>query len=597
MALPLRHAAHLYPRHVLLPRTPWASCSDKAALGIPEQKDQVGYRLMLQYCVPRSIDENGRIVWWDEASGLDRLYSYCKRDVEVERAISKRMLKLSSFEQRVWQLDQKINSRGIKVDLPAVEACVKVVELEKEKLTKEIRDASDNTIAAPTCTQQIKDFLELHGVDGVTSIAKADAGLLLDRTDLPEACRRVLNIRGEAGKTSTAKLQAMREGASPWDSRLRGLFQFSGANTRRWAGRRVQLQNLPRTKINAALVNDILAEMPKLTPDKIRLFYGLPLDVISNCLRGLLVADEGKEFLVCDFSAIEARVIAWLAGQESVLEVFRNGGDVYVEAAKSIFGKKEITPEERQIGKVAVLALGYQGGVGALQKMAKAYGVCLAPAYRSLVARATLEQRDFVEKRYEQSEKEISREEFIASDLTKVFWRLANPKIVGFWARLESGAILAVKGQGKVIANVHHPIEFKKSGSFLFCKLPSGGVLSFPYPQVGEAKMPWGDTREALTYMSEDQNHKWTRFKTYGGSLAENVTQSFARDLLADAMLRLEAQQYEIVAHVHDEILCEVPSGFGSVEHMSNTMCENPLWAGGLPLHATGYRAKRYRKS
>ena len=574
-----------------------------AALGVSQQKDMEGKRLMLMMCAPRGFDGlNARYTWWDEPEKIKRLGEYCLQDLEVEREIGKRMLQLSTYEKKVWQLDQKINSRGIKIDMPAVESALKLVDQEKQKLIKEIQDVSGNEIASPHCTQQIKDFLFDHLVPA-ESIAKAEAGILLARTDLPDVCRRVLDIRRDAAKTSTAKLAAMLDGSSPDDRRFRGGFQYSGANTRRWAGRRIQLQNFPRTKFSPEEVESIFGELSRPSAgDRLRLFYGPPLNVISNCLRGFLIADEGKEFLCCDFASIEARVIAWLAGQESVLEIFRTHGKVYEHAASSIFGKHidDIDSTQRQIGKVAILALGYQGGVGALQKMAKAYGATLSGAYTSLWSRATPDQKDWVEERWRTAGKEyeeLSREEFIASDLTKVFWRLANPKIVEFWGQLEANAANAVNYPGQKFRVPFSGIVFKKSGSFLFCRLPSGGVLSYPYPQVSETKDKWGRVKPTLSYMAEDQNYKWTRFTTYGGSIAENVTQSFARDLLADAMLRLESRGYEIVAHVHDEVIVESPIGTRGVEAMANIMSEVPEWAKGLPIAATGYTAKRYRKS
>jgi DNA polymerase bacteriophage-type len=571
------------------------------ALGLAQRKDTAGYRLMLQYCQPRLI-QDGKIVWWDDPEDLLKLYQYCIQDVVVEREVGKRTLKLSNYEKKVWELDQKINARGIKIDLPAALNALAIVESEKIRLIKEIQDASENTVATPQAVQQIKNFLALYGVD-TESLAKADIAEHLDCRSLPPACRRVLEIRREAGKTSTAKLQAMLQGASPVDHRLRGAFQYSGANTRRWAGRKVQLQNLPRSKINGAVINDVLSELGRgqLTAEKMNLFYGAPLDTISQCLRGFLIADEGKEFLCSDFSAIEARVIAWLAGEESVLEIFRTHGKVYEHAASNIFGKRlsEITADERQIGKVAVLALGYQGGVGALQTMAKAYNVKLEPAYQVLWNQASFEQKDWVEKKYQQDKKkyaEISREEYIASDLTKTFWRIANPKIVEFWADLEASAIAAVQAPGLKCITARKNIQFLKTGSFLFCKLPSGGTLSYPYPQVETKTTPWKSTKQALTYMSEDTNHHWTRFTTYGGSISENVTQSFARDLLADAMLRLENSGFKVVCHTHDECVCESDIGSQGLDEMRDVMSEVPVWAEGLPIASTGFVAKRYRK-
>lgn len=574
--------------------------STAAALGIIQQKDMVGNRLMLQYCQPREI-KDGKIIWWDDKTDLERIYNYCRQDVEVERAIGKRMMKLSPYEQSIWQLDQKINAIGIKVDLPAVNAAILLVEEEKERLNGEMRRVSGNQIATCTAVQQIKDYLYLRGVPDVDSLAKADVTDLLASKNLPDDCRKIIELRKEAGKSSTAKLEAMRSRASPQDSRVRGGYQYSGANTRRWAGRGLQLQNLPRSKINATVVDKILVGLTKgLNANEIDLLYGPPLDVISSCLRGFLVSDSDADLIACDFSSIEARVIAWLAGEETALEIFRTHGKIYEHAASRIFNVAldEVSESQRQIGKVAVLALGYGGGVGALQTMARGYGVSLAPAYEVLVGLADFETLKRCEDMFNQNKHrydEISREEYIASDLTKIFWREANPKIVQFWRELQHAAITAVQNpMSKITAG---KIAYLVNGSFLWCKLPSGGVIVYPYPKVEKVELPWGGKTDGLTYMSEDgQSKKWMRFKTYGGSLAENVTQAVARDLLADAMLRLESAKYTVVAHVHDEIVCELMKGTGSLEEMSKIMCESPEWAKGLPVKAGGWRGNRYRK-
>lgn len=573
-----------------------------AALGLEQQKDLAGKRLMLQYCVPREI-KNGKIVWWDDPDSLKRIYEYCRQDVVVEREIGRRMMRLSAYETEIWRIDQKINSRGIAVDVPAIKAAIRIVEQEKERLMREMQDVTGNKVATCTAVQQIKTFLINNGVPNVESLAKADVVELLDQPTLPKVCRTVLELRKEAGKSSTAKLESMLLGASSSDNRLRGMFQYSGANTRRWAGRRVQLQNFPRPKIDAAVIDKIISNLDDLSPADIDTFFGPPMDVISNCLRGFLIASPGNQLLTCDYSSIEARVIAWLAGEEGALEIFRTHGKIYEYAAAAIFDKdpSDITDKERQVGKVAVLALGYGGGVGAFRTMAKGYNVDLQPALSALSAlwaRATGEQRQWVESSYLDNHKRyegITHDEYIASDLTKTFWRLANPAIVKLWAELERNALAAVKEPGEKFGS--HGIYYKSKGSFLWCQLPSGGVLCYPYPQVGQVKTPWGQTKTGLTYMSEDgQSKKWLRFKTYGGSLAENVTQAVARDLLADALLRLEAKGYPVVAHVHDEIVCERKSGEGSVSEMAEIMSEVPDWAKGLPIKAAGWQGKRYRK-
>jgi DNA polymerase bacteriophage-type len=339
--------------------------------------------------------------------------------------------------------------------------------------------------------------------------------------------------------------------------------------------------------------------------DTIEMIYGSPLTVTSDCLRGFLWAKEGHDLIGGDFNAIESRVVAWLAGEERVLIVFRGHGKIYEVEASAIFNvaMEAITKEDprRQVGKVAVLAFGFQGGVGACQTMCRAYNVKLEPIYPTLWARASVEHRDKAERLWAQNKKksEISREEFIASDLTKQFWREKNQRIVRYWFDVELAAIRAVMSPGTIqkAGPSGREVSYKVNGSFLWCRLPSGRVLCYPYPKIESFKTPWDEMKEGLTYMAEDSDtHKWDRCKAYGGLLTENITQAVARDLLAEAMLRLEDQNYPVVIHVHDEIVCEVPESFGSVEELENIMSVQPAWAKDLPITAEGFRGKRYRK-
>ncbi len=304
------------------------------------------------------------------------------------------------------------------------------------------------------------------------------------------------------------------------------------------------------------------------TAEKIRFLYGSPLNVVSDCLRGFLYADEGKEFIVCDFSAIEARVLAWLAGEEEVLEIFRGHGKIYEHAAAGIYKvpMEAVTKDQRQIGKVAVLALGYQGGVGAFQQMAKGYGLKIKDS---------------------------------EADVIKKAWREAHPHIVKYWYAVEEAVVNAVLYRGRTFAAgpEGRQVKYKVNGSFLWCLLPSGRTLAYPYPKIERIDTPWGQQKDAMTYMAMSSGvNKWERQKFYGGLGVENITQAVSRDLLAGALLRLESSGYPIVSHVHDEIVAEVEVNKGSVEEMEKIMAEGEVWSKGLPISAEGYRARRYKK-
>lgn len=570
------------------------------AAGIPYEKDLKGHRVMLQLSQPKS---DGTF-WTPEEvpEKFEQLYAYCRQDVVVERALCQRLMRLSEGEQRLWELDYRINRRGVYVDLPAARAAMDLVEAEKTRLNNRLRQVTNNAVAMCTATGQLADWLKSKGLE-VPSVAKADVTEMLTK-ELPPECREALLLRQEAAKTSTAKLQAIMYGASV-GSRVRGLFQYHGASTGRWAGRRVQLQNLPRPKLKQDKIDlafEILSEPGVGKPNLIRGNCGPPMSVISDCIRGMLRAKPGHDFIAADFSAIEARVLAWLAGEDKVLEVFKGEGKIYELAAADIYGCKieEIHKEDprRQVGKVAVLALGFQGGVGALQTMARAYGVKLEPTFESLWKRATEDHKRVAKFIWDLngSKHDITQKEFVASDLIKQYWREANDGIVRYWSGLEGAALHAASDEGSTVSC--RSVSYKKNGSFLWCKLPSGRVICYPYPKVENVSAFDGSEKKpTLTYMTVDSyTKKWVRRKCYGGLLAENVTQAVARDLLAEALFGLEAAGYPVVAHVHDEVVCEVPKNFGSVKEAETIMTRVPAWAKGLPMAASGWRGERYRK-
>lgn len=536
------------------------------ALGIEQRKDAKGARVMMQLAKPRKVLDDGTIAWWDDPAKLQMLYDYCKQDVEVERALHKRMRELSDDEQSLWLLDQTINARGIGIDAEAIDAAIELVIDEKARLDQAMRDITGNVVAGCTDVAQLTAWLRYRGVK-LPGVAKSDVNELLNRDDLVDDCRTALLLRQEAAKSSTAKLTSMR-GRAGDDGRMRGLFQYHGAATGRWAGRGPQPHNFPRPTVIHSQddIEDVVEHFGN--PEYLRVLHGDPMPLVADCMRSMIVAAPGHQFICCDYSNIEGRVLAWLAGEEWKIQAFRDfdaktGADLYLLAyAKGFHCSIDEAKPHRQIGKVMELALGYAGGVGAFQTMARGYGV-----------KVTDERADEL----------------------KHAWRNAHPKVVQFWADLERAAMRAVTEGG-----VHRagPIAFKVSGSFLWCQLPSKRVLCYPYPQLQDKETPWGKVVQQLTYMSVNGvTRKWERCSTYGGSLAENVTQAVARDILVAGMRACEANGYPVVMHVHDEIVAEVAlSAAKSVDEMSTLMSNVPHWASGLPVSATGWAGRRYRK-
>lgn len=534
------------------------------ALGINQKKDVVGARVMMQLAKPKADGS----LWQpsDDADKFARLYAYCKQDVEVEREIDRRTMRLSEYEQRVWQLDQIINQRGVHVDLRSIDVAMRLVDSERARLDRAMLKATDGVVGKCTEVQLLVKWIKTQGVE-LKGLAKADVLDALRVEDLPKRVAKVLRLRQEAAKSSTAKLVAMKNRASR-DGRVRGTLQYHGSHTGRWAGRGIQVQNFPRPRfgIKPKHVEDMIANLHDR--DYLDLMYGPPMDAMADSLRGMITAGPGHELIAMDFSAIEARVLAWLAGQESVLDIFRTHGLIYEHAAAGIYRKPmdAINKDERQIGKVAVLALGYGGGVGAFQSMARAYGVQVADERADQIKRA---------------------------------WREAHPKIVRYWYDLEDAAINAAELGVLTRAGVGtRGVAFRADGSFLWCRLPSGRVLCYPYPSIQQVETPWGERRSALAFYVVTPGNKWEQVTTYGGSLAENLTQAVARDLLADAMLRMENAGMRVVFHAHDEVVVEVPKSEGeAAQHLAEKiMSTAPAWADGLPLAAEGWRAFRYRK-
>lgn len=570
------------------------------ALGLHMLKDAEGRALMLRMCRPRSLNPT---VWWDEPEKLTRLYEYCKQDVRVERELEKRLMPLSDRERRIWLLDYKINQRGVAIDLPSVDGAIKLAAAMKEKYNDEIAEVTNN--AATTCTAlgPIKEFLAANGVpEAQTGLAKQDVTDILARDDLTPVARRVLVLRQEAGKASTAKFDVMARHAGP-DGRLHNLYQYHGAATGRWAGRGVQVHNLVRDMPKAKVVEQILELVRTGEHDVIDAVFGPPLSMVSRCMRSLFVAPSGKVLVSGDFANVEGRGQAWFAGEEWKIQAFiaadnKTGPGIYELAYSRMFSvpveSVKDPSEERQVGKVAELAFGYQGGVGSFHTMGKNYGVKVSDA---------------------------------KADEFKDAWRNAHPAIAGVltagirkdggkfyyrkggvWTAIQRAAIDAVLNPGETYTcgAPGRQAKFKMVGSFCWCLLPSGRAICYPYPKILA-----GEYGNQFTYMSVPGQDKsqiiydpknvsnWARVGAYGGSFFNNIVQGFSRDLLLDScLLPLDDAGATIVLHTHDDgnIEVETDKGEGARAAMEQMMRTPPAWAKGFPLYAKCKLMQRYGK-
>ena len=549
-----------------------------AALRLTERKDATGGRMAIQCSRPRGFHPDGSPIWWDDPARLAQVYAYCKQDVIVERELHKRVMALSPAEQQTWALDQEINKRGIYIDLPLVRRAIDVINIEQEYLRGELVELTAGMVASATEIQRLMTWVADHGFP-MENLRKATVEEAVGGECTPEPVRRALEIRQDTAKTSTAKLNAMLRTVGA-DGRVRDTLQYHTASTGRWGGRRLQTHNFPRPTIDQADIEEVLNNiLPTGSPEEahavIKWTYGSPIKVLSSCLRGIITAAPGHELMAGDFANIEGRVNAWLSGEQWKLDAFRaydegRGPDLYKLSYAKGFGipVETVTKAQRFIGKVMELALGYQGGVGAFKAMAGAYG-----------------------QKVKDSEAEI----------IKVAWREAHPRIVSFWRDIESAALSAVLSPGTKtgVEREGRRIIFLVRGSFLWCQLPSGRVICYPYPSAETKLTPWGEEKLQVHFYGVDaETHQWCKQSTYGGKLTENVVQAISRDVLAEAMHRLTARRFPIVMHVHDEIVCEIPKDADEsrLGVFVGAMAEAPTWAAGLPIAVEGWRGERYRK-
>jgi len=532
-------------------------------LGADEQKDPVGKQLINYFCKPckptKTNGERTRNLPHHDPYKWDQFKYYCIQDVETERSVHKKIAKhaIPDSERKLYVLDQEINDRGVRVDKQLIKQAIACDAAHKERTMAEAMSLTG--LENPASISQLKTWLLIaEGIDAPSLNKESMPGFLAATNGT--IANRVLNLRQQMSKTSVAKYAAMEKSICA-DGRIRGLLQFYGANrTGRWAGRLVQVQNLPQNHLSCLDATRSLLLGGDL--DLMEVFFDDIQEVLSQLIRTAFIPADGNRFIVTDFSAIEARVIAWLADEKWRLDVFNSHGKIYEASAAQMFRVpiESITKASplRQKGKVAELALGYQGAAGALLKM-------------GAIKMGLLESE--------------------LPDLVRT-WREANPAIVALWKTVEDAATEAVVNQTRV--PVAHGVEFIFDHNILFAKLPSGRRLAYVRPVMQEdGKF----SRMSLTYQGMNQTTKqWERTPTYGGKLVENLVQAIARDCLAVALTRLDTAGYRTVMHVHDEGVLEEPIGKGSLEAVNKLISEPISWAPGLPLRADGFEAEFYKK-
>lgn len=528
-----------------------------------EQKDKEGERLIRYFSVPcKPTNTNGnrtRNLPEHAPEDWELFKSYCIQDVRTERDIRKRLeqFPMMDHEWDFYHMDQRINDRGVLIDRELVEQAITCDLLMSEEMTKRAYELTG--LENPNSVSQLKGWLEERGIE-MESLGKKEVAAMikdLDKHSADGEALEMMKLRLQMAKSSVKKYQAADRYICE-DGRAHGLFQFSGANrTQRWAGRGIQLQNLPQNHISTL---DEARELLKMGCfDMLESIYGNTPDILSQLIRTMLIPKPGCEFIVADFSAIEARVLAWLAGEQWRLDAFKRGDDIYCASASQMFGvpvvKHGINGELRQKGKVAELACGYGGAAGALISMG-ALDMGL-------------------------TEEELPG---LIDD-----WRNSNSHIVQFWWDVEKAAVETIKDhRDRKVGR----IGFQFSANTLWMVLPSGRKLAYIKPKM----QPNRFGRMAITFESLNAANKWTRGETYAGRIVENCTQATARDLLAEAMWRMEKAGLDIVGHVHDEVILEVPIGSITADEVCAIMGQNPAWADGAPLAAAGYRGDYYFK-
>lgn len=604
-------------------------------VGARHLKDEEGSALMKRVCKPRKIHPDGRIEWWWEDASWpekeERLGLYCDDDVRAETAVDLAVPQLTAQEREIWEFDQLVNERGVKMDRFIVQRCIDVVEVAKRQADARMKALTDGAVGKVSETGKLLKWFQDRGIPA-KSMAKGEHDEIIGLAKIFDdpVAKDVMELRRDTNKTSTGKFPKMLDVADPVDDRMRFLLQYHGAATGRWAGRLVQPQNFPRVDGERDLpvvlaIIDLLKgnEDAQTIHDVLEAIYGEVMPWMAKMLRACLIADEGKEFIGGDLSNIEGRVNAWLAGERWKIEAFAaydagTGPDLYNLAYSRSFGVDlaAVTKSGRQIGKVQELACGYQGSVGAWVSMAANYKFHVSEIVGPVRAAVSSKQWDDTAAKYDRRNAFGMPEDWwTACKIVVDNWRQANSAIMQSWWDLQDAAIEAVSKPNVIVPVLGGRVRYMHTKGLLLCALPDNSVLTYWRPRVvetgGEVEIEvFDDEGNVIDVIIEKQRvrrqvvfegmnsktKKWGVQSLYGGLQCENVVQKAARQILCGAMKRIEAAGYPIVLTVHDETLSEVPAGYGSVEEYVKLMSQGEPWAPGLPLNAAAWRDTRYVK-
>lgn len=570
-------------------------------LGVPQDKakDKEGKSLIQLFCKPRPKNSKlRRATSKTHPVEWQRFVAYAGLDIEAMREVYKRLPKWNyqGAELALWHCDQRINDRGVCMDVQLAQAAIEAVDLEQKRLAMRTQVMTDGEVQAATQRDaMIKHIVESYGVE-LPDMQRSTLERRIADPDLPSPVKELLAIRLQASTTSTSKYKSLMKGISS-DARLRGTLQFCGASrTGRWAGRLFQPQNLPRPTLEQERIDEGIEALKSGCAD---LLFDNVMELTSSALRGCIMAPAGKKLVVSDLSNIEGRKLAWLAGEQWKLDAFRQydegtGPDLYKLAYAKAFNitPEDVTKYQRQIGKVMELGLGFGGGVAAFLTFALVYGLDLEELATAALPNIPRDVQREAKSWYDESVKRkatygLSERVFVACDSLKRLWRRAHPETCDFWYQLERTVRAAIATPKKTLYCGY--LKVRRDGAWLRIQLPSGRALCYPSPSIEKGN---------ITYMGiNSYSRKWQRLKTYGGKLVENVTQAAARDVLAGNMPLIENAGYSIVLTVHDEVICEAPDTDDYTDAaLSSLLSTNPEWAPDIPLNAGGFEAYHYRK-